>query len=210
MCKRNILVFAAHTDDGEFGCGGTITKLIGEGHRVIYVAFSAAEQSVLPQFPKDILRSEVKSATGTLGIKEEDCIVLGYNVRHFPAQRQEILEDMIRLGKQYQPEFVFLHSFRDTHQDHMVIAQEGFRAFKKTTMLAYEVPWNNLEFRTSCFYVLNENELQSKINALRCYKSQEHRSYATEEFIRSLAITRGTQIGQKYAEVFEVVRMINK
>jgi hypothetical protein len=37
-----------------------------------------------------------------------------------------------------------------------------------------------------------------------------HRSYANEEFIRSLAITRGAQIGQRYAEVFEVVRMIHE
>lgn len=210
MKAETILVLAAHTDDGEFGCGGTIAKLINQGCRAIYVAFSAAEQSVLPQFPKDILRYEVRDATKALGIKEEDCIVLNYDVRHFPEQRQRILDEMIMLGTKYQPQMVFLPSPRDTHQDHLVIAQEGFRAYKKVTMLGYEVPWNNLEFRTSCFYVLNDNELQTKINALKCYKSQEHRSYATEEFIRSLAITRGTQIGQRYAEVFEVIRMINK
>ena len=50
---KKVLILAPHTDDGEFGCGGTITKLISEGADVYYAAFSAAEQSVLPKFPKD-------------------------------------------------------------------------------------------------------------------------------------------------------------
>ena len=47
-----------------------------------------------------------------------------------------------------------------------------------------------------------------KLEALDCYNSQKGKNYASEEFIRSLARTRGTQIGQKYAEVFEVIRWI--
>ena len=41
-----------------------------------------------------------------------------------------------------------------------------------------------------------------------CYRSQAHRPYATEEFVRGLARTRGTQIGVKYAEAFQVFRWI--
>ena len=208
--EKIILVLAPHTDDGEFGCGGTVAKLISKGYRAVYIAFSAAEQSVLPEFPKDILRHEVVEATSALGIKKEDCIVFNFSVRKFPEQRQAILEKMVELNSQYNPEIVFLPSLNDTHQDHFVIAQEGFRAFKKTTILGYEVPWNNLDFRTSCFEVLTDQQLQIKLNALECYRSQKHRSYATGDFIRSLAITRGTQIGQKYAEVFEVIRMVYK
>lgn len=48
--KKRVLVLAPHTDDGEFGCGGTITKLINEGHEVYYAAFSACQQSVLPHY----------------------------------------------------------------------------------------------------------------------------------------------------------------
>ena len=52
-CKR-ILILAPHTDDGEFGCGGTISKYIEEGVEVYYAAFSACQQSVLKEFPSDI------------------------------------------------------------------------------------------------------------------------------------------------------------
>ena len=52
-----VLVLAPHTDDAEFGCGGTIAKLVSEGSEVHIAAFSACEQSVRPEFPKDILIS---------------------------------------------------------------------------------------------------------------------------------------------------------
>ena len=206
--KKNVLVLAPHTDDGEFGCGGSIAYYISKGYRVIYVAFSAAEQSVIPELPRDILRTEVLHATRVLGIEKDDCIVLNFEVRRFPEFRQQILDKMIQLGNEFRPDIVFLPSFNDTHQDHNTIAHEGFRAFKKTTMLAYEVPWNNLQFRTNCFVVLEDEHLKLKIEALSKYKSQMHRNYANSEFIRSLAITRGVQIGKKYAESFEVIRCL--
>lgn len=207
---NTFLILAPHTDDGELGCGGTAVQLLKKGWRGVYVAFSAAEQSVRLEFPRDILRHEVKKATTTLGIAETDCRVLHFNVRKFPEFRQDILEELVKLNRELKPDLVFMPSPHDTHQDHAVIAQEGFRAFKKTTLLGYEAPWNNLNFTTNCFYVLNEAELKQKIAALACYESQAHRSYASEEFVRSLAITRGVQIGQNYAEAFEVIRLIHR
>ena len=205
---KTILILAPHTDDGEFGCGGTIAKYVAEGVRVVYVAFSAAEQSVLPHLPRDILRTEVRKATAALGIADEDCLVFDFEVRRFPELRQSILDKMIELSRRFQPDIVFLPSANDTHQDHQVIAQEGFRAFKRTTMLGYEVPWNNLDFRTSCFIELTEQQLNIKTSSVQMYESQKHRDYASPEFIKSLALTRGVQIGKRYAEAFEVVRWI--
>lgn len=205
---KTLLVLAPHTDDGEFGCGGTIAKYVSEGWRAVYVAFSAAEQSVLPHLPRDILRKEVKEATLVLGIAPEDCIVLDFEVRKFPEQRQAILDEMVKLNRELQPDLVFLPSPNDTHQDHHVIAHEGFRAFKRTTMLGYEVPWNNLDFRTSCFVHLSEQDVGKKVESLARYQSQAHRVYASAEVVKSQAVFRGTQIGTQYAESFEVIRWI--
>ncbi len=41
---QRILVLAPHTDDGEFGCGGSIAKFIEAGKEVFYAAFSTAEK----------------------------------------------------------------------------------------------------------------------------------------------------------------------
>lgn len=203
-----ILILAPHTDDGEFGCGGTIASYVAKGARVIYVAFSAAEQAVQQHLPRDILRTEVRLATASLGIAEEDCLVFDFEVRRFPEFRQSILDLMIELNRCYAPDLVFLPSVNDTHQDHQTVAQEGFRAFKRTTMLGYEIPWNNLDFRTSCFVELSSEHLEAKVRAAGMYESQKHRKYSDPEFIRSLALIRGIQIEKRYAEAFEVVRWV--
>jgi len=208
--NKRILILAPHTDDGEFGCGGTINKFLEMDCKVFYVAFSSAEKSLPEGLPKDTLKKEVKEATSMLGIIPENLILLNYDVREFPQHRQEILEDMITFQKEINPDIVFLPSTFDTHQDHNTISSEGFRAFKRTTMLGYEIPWNNLTFNTSSFSILSEQNILAKIKSLECYKSQAFRTYASSSFIKSLAVTRGTQIGAEFAEVFEVIRWIIK
>lgn len=62
---------------------------------------------------------------------------------------------------------MFIPSLHDIHQDHTTIAQEGVRAFKNTTILGYELIWNNLTFNTQCFITLGEKDVQRKILALK-------------------------------------------
>ena len=205
---KRALVLAPHTDDGEFGCGGTIAKMIEEGTEVFLVAFSSCEKSVPEGYKNNVLVDELKNATAVLGIPKENVILLNYEVRIFPELRQEILQDIIDLRIKLNPDIVFMPSLDDIHQDHLTIAQEGLRAFKFCTILTYEMPWNNLAFSTSSFVKLDERHIQKKIDTLKEYHSQSHRPYSNEEFIRSLARTRGVQINTKYAETFNVLRWI--
>jgi N-acetylglucosamine malate deacetylase 1 len=206
--KKRILVLAPHTDDGEFGCGGTIAKLVAEKAEVFYAAFSVCELSVPSHLPKNILETEVKNATGVLGIKSKNLKIFRYGVRNFESYRQQILDDLVCLRNEIEPDLILMPSPHDIHQDHCTIGLEGVRAFKHISILGYELPWNNLTFNTQSFVFLEEEHLNKKIEALKCYQSQSNRVYASESFIRSLAITRGTQIGAKYAEAFEAIRWI--
>jgi LmbE family N-acetylglucosaminyl deacetylase len=208
MVGEKILLLSPHTDDGELGCGATISKLIRQGKQVYYAAFSACEQSVLPNFPKDILISEVKAATATLGIPSENLKLFRYDVRTFNYHRQAILDDLIKLRETIQPDTVLIPSVNDIHQDHKTMAEEALRAFKFVNIFSYELPWNNLNFNTCAFEVVSEEDAQCKVNALAQYKSQAHRPYANEEFLRSQLRMRGVQVAQRYAEVFEVVRLV--
>ncbi|MFM7661688.1 MAG: PIG-L deacetylase family protein, partial [Bacteroidota bacterium] len=168
----------------------------------------ACRQSVRKEFPEDILITEIKAASSILGIDNQNLILFDYNVRTFNYHRQEILDDILKLKAEIKPDIVFIPSLTDLHQDHFTIAQEGFRAFKFSSLLSYELPWNNLSFNTTSFMKLEERHIEKKINAILKYKSQSHRPYANEEFIRSLARTRGVQINTHYAECFEVIRWI--
>ena len=122
--------------------------------------------------------------------------------------RQEILDILVRLNTQISPDLVFLPLPDDLHQDHSTVAAEGMRAFKGTTIYAYEIPWNNMVFRTSAFVSLSEAQLERKVCALSHYESQRDRPYMSEEFTRSQARTRGVQIGVTFAEAFDVVRAV--
>lgn len=205
---QKILVLAPHTDDGEIGCGGSIARFIEEGKEVYYVAFSTARKSLRSGLPPNTLEIEVKAATKVLGIEESHLILFDYEVRMFPRYRQEILEDMIKIREKINPDLVLVPSPTDIHQDHQVIANEALRAFKKITILGYEEPWNNIVFSTRNFIKLEKRHIIKKIEALKCYKSQMHRTYLTEDFVWSLARIRGTQIENEYAEAFEVLRFI--
>ncbi|RUM69706.1 MAG: PIG-L family deacetylase [Sulfurovum sp.] len=205
---KKVFILAPHTDDGELGAGGTIAKLIEHGADVYYFAFSTAEESVPKGHPKDVLRTEVVNATKKLGIKKENVIIYNYTVRKLNYARQEILEDLIKYKRMITPDLVLMPSPHDIHQDHSTIAQEGLRAFKTCTILGYELIWNNLTFNTTSFIKLEAKHIQCKCNALKEYKSQDGRAYMSEDFIYSLAKTRGVQIGTQYAESFEVIRWI--
>ncbi len=204
---KRVLFLGAHTDD-EFGCSGTIARLVEEGKEVFYVAFSPCEESVPPGFPRDVLKKECLMAITKLGIKPENWHLLSYRVRHFPGLRQSILEDLVRFRDELNPDLLFVPASSDVHQDHHVISQEGLRAFKHITVLGYELPMNTITFRHVCFVPLEERHLNLKIASLACYESQKFRSYTNDDFIRSLARVRGVQAGVQYAEAFEVLRWI--
>ena len=202
------VVLAAHTDDGEFGCGGTLARLVDQGSLVTYVAFSICEASVPEGFPRDILATEVEEATQVLGIDPEHLLVYHYPVRYLPQHRQEILEELVRIGREFRPGLVLLPSTDDLHQDHQVICQEGVRAFKHTSILGYEMPWNNMSFTASAFVHLEAGHLDKKVAALRRYRSQQHRHYMAESLIMNLARIRGVQAGVEYAEAFQAIRWV--
>lgn len=208
ITDKTIFILAPHTDDGELGCGGTIAKLCAQGNKVLYIAFSSCNNSLLKEFPPDTLKKEVKKAVAVLGIAPDNLIILDYSVREFKDNRQSILDTMIQLREQYKPDIIFLPSSQDIHQDHQVIYEEGVRAFKYVTILGYELPWNNLLFKPGLFIKLGKSEITRKAEALMEYQSQLHRPYLDKELIFSQARVRGGQLASIYAEAFEVIRMI--
>jgi len=201
-----ILVLAPHTDDGELGCGGTIARLSANGNEVFYAAFCLCSKTLPATLPPNTLELECKKATAILGISPSRLILFNYEVRELPQFRQRILEELLQLNKNINPEMVLLPASSDIHQDHQVIHREGMRAFKNTTFAGYELPWNNYSIQTNFFVRLSENDLSKKIESLKAYESQSHRKYMNEDFIRSLAKVRGVQASSLYAEAFEVYR----
>ena len=68
--------------------------------------------------------------------------------------------------------------------------RRGLRAFKRTTILGYEIPWNNFDFGYQAYVALEQGHLERKVAALAKYGSQQHRRYSDPEYVWNLA--RGT------------------
>jgi LmbE family N-acetylglucosaminyl deacetylase len=206
-----ILILSPHTDDAELGCGGSIARMIEEGHELLWVVFSIAEDSLPNDLPKDTLKNEFLQVAKHLGLKDRSYMICDFRVRHMDEKRQEILEDLVKIRQSFQPDIVMMPSQNDYHQDHQVISNETIRAFKMhSSIIGYELPWNQMAFNTNMFIRLQKSHIEMKLDLLSHYKSQLQlgRSYFSPEYTYGLAKVRGTQCNSSYAEAFEVVRWI--
>ncbi len=202
-----IACLSPHTDDIELGCGGTISRLIEEGHDVYPIIFSICDTSLPDGYPKGTLKIENTNSLTYLGIPESNITYFDYEVRVFNYSRQDILENLVKLNRKINPDMVFIPSVDDYHQDHKTIAEEGIRCFKNNcTILSYELIWNNTGFKNQLYYELTDEHIKNKFNALSHYDTQKGRRYMSYDFISSLAKVRGIQNGVNLAEAFEVVR----
>jgi len=206
---QRILVLAPHTDDAELGCGGTIARLVEAGRDVFVAAFSTAEDSLPAGKAPDTLKKEFFAAMPVLGVPKSNLIVYDYRVRYLSYSRQEVLEAIVGLRGDIDPDLVLLPSGKDLHQDHQVVYMEGLRAFKHGSVLGYELPWNHIGFDAHVFSVLDGHHVEKKWEALQAYRTQFElgRLYFTREFIEGLARVRGTQVQAPWAEAFEVLRL---
>ncbi len=208
MDIRKVLVISPHTDDGELGAGGTITRWQEDGKEIHYLVFSGCELSIPNNLPKNTLRKECLNSTHILGIYPERVHILNFEVRSFPENRQKILDVIIEYKKIINPDTVLIPCSQDVHQDHQTIHSETIRAFKKDASIwCYEHPWNQMIFTANVFVRLNEDQVTNKVRALKQYDSQKDKNYFDERNIRAWVASRGAMIDAPYAESFEIVRM---
>ena len=198
----NILALSPHTDDIEIGCGGTLNKLKKEGSNIFVVNFSLSKNEEGTDTAPNV-GEEFQASMSILGAEYR---MLNLECRKLQDKRQEILDYLITLSKSHKFDAVFCHSSFDQHQDHQAVRNEAFRAFKSTTILGYELPWNCVQFRTDLFVKLSEEDLAAKVEMVNCYKSQLHRAYMYRQYIFDIARTRALSINTKYAECFELIR----
>lgn len=193
-----ILSISPHTDDSEIGCGGTLHKYRRHGVDVRVISLSH-------MFNDRDLIAEFTAALKLLDVRDHQ--VYDFSARNFTIQRQEILDALIGENKTYKPDIVLIPMKTDTHQDHKVVVDEAQRAFKYTTLISYELPWNTQSSDLNLFNSINIRDLQAKTAAFLEYKSQTNRAYYDKTFFHSLARVRGIQGGYMYAEAFNIIRV---
>ena len=208
-----IMAIGAHLDDIEIACGGTLAKAIAAGHQVKVLVMSKSgytnkEGSV--QRSDDVAVVEGVQALRTLGIN--DIEILDFPTKDIPF-RSDVVNAIDVSMAEYNPDIVFTHHPFDTHQAHEGVSKATIAAARrKNTVFFYEpiTPSGRsyVAFKPT-LYVDIEETLDKKIESLKCHRS-EYNKFGAEDWIEGVRCRcgfRGYEIGKKFAEAFEILRL---
>ena len=200
---KSVLFLGAHPDDIELGCGALIADIATQT-QLYCMTFSDNRKN--PDL-QNLVPEHIQSMR-VLGLRDDQIEIGTFETRRFPDSRQEILEKMLMLKRQLQPEVVFVHTQQDIHQDHVTVTQEALRAFRGTTVLGYDVLRSSYGFFPHFLVEVSEAGVKKKIAALAEYTTYANRYYFSEEVIRATAIRHGALAERPYAEGFDLIRIV--
>lgn len=200
---RRLCFIGAHPDDIELGCGALIAH-VAQQTEVLCVTLSDNQMNPALKTIVEEHRNSMKA----LGVPDSNVIVGSFETRRFPYSRQEILEYMIDLNRNFRPEIVFVHTKADIHQDHATVTEEALRAFRGTTVLGFDVLRSSYGFFPNFLVEVNQNDVDAKLNALAEYKTYQNKYYFNPEITRSTLIRHGALAERPYAEGFDILRVI--
>lgn len=224
---KNVLVVAPHADDEIIGCGGTIAKHIRKGDTVYVAIMTNASIGAPELFSLEGLqhvRSEALEAHKILGIEE----TFFYD---FPAPQLEqypqykIAGALNELLKKKNIDTLYIPHKGDLHLDHGAIYNACLVAARPLPgqcvrhIYAYETlsetewghPTVEAVFIPRYFNALNDSDFANKIEAMKCFSSQlkDFPSTRSIKAIEHLSALRGSYVGTKNAESFDIIRSIN-
>jgi len=197
--KPKILCLGAHSDDLEIGCGGTILKLAKEYPQadIRWVVFSAEGDRAV--------EAKKSAITFLSGFESKVIDILTFRDSYFPFIGSVIKDYFVKL-KDFSPDLIFTHYSNDAHQDHRLIAELTWNAFRDQMILEYEIPKYDGDVGNPNLYVpLDENIVQHKIkNINTAFPSQNGKVWFGEETFLAIMRLRGLESNSssKYAEGF--------
>jgi bacillithiol biosynthesis deacetylase BshB1 len=222
--KLHILAIAAHPDDIELGCAGTLIKHAQAGQAVGILDLTEGELGT--RGTPTLRRQEAQDAAKVMGIavRENAQMADGF-FRNDEAHQRKLISYI----RHFRPEIVLANSLDDRHPDHgrggRLIADAcflaGLRKIETEREGVQQTPWrpkrvfHMMQDRAfePAFIVDVSSVHEVKMEAIKCYRSQFHDPnsnepityIATEAFLQQLAsrdAMLGRRIGVQYGEGF--------
>ncbi len=228
--KLDVLAIAAHPDDAELACGGTIIRLVKLGKQVGILDLTRGELGT--RGTEQIREIEAREATKTLGVHARENLGLpDGNIEVNQANRLKVIEVIRR----YRPEIMFFPHWLERHPDHEHAHQLSREAWfyaglEKIVTIhdgqpqepfrprSYYHFMQTYEFVPS-FVVDITDEYEQRMESVRAFKSQFHDPESSEretflsspdfmQFLQSRFEYYGDRIGRKYGEPFFSVNLV--
>jgi LmbE family N-acetylglucosaminyl deacetylase len=223
-----VLVVVAHPDDEVLGCGGTIARLVREGHqvRIVIIGEGITSRHDKPQEAdaEQLTRLHRQAHAAGSKLKATDVVLC-----KLPDNRLDTvaLLDVVKLVEdlvqKFKPDVVYTHHPGDLNIDHGVVHRAVLTATRPTVgqsvrdIYAFEVPsstewaFHRIEpgFHPNVFVDVSET-LETKLDAMTCYESETRKfpHPRSPEALRAIAARWGSVVGCEAAEAFELVRSV--
>jgi LmbE family N-acetylglucosaminyl deacetylase len=194
MASTELLLFAAHCDDGELWAGGTISRLVENGKRV-----------VLAIAHHDATRRSEAEASGT---------VLGCEVR-FRENGVDLFEWVNACLSEIRPDILATHPIGDPHFEHDELGGTVSRVLTKSRQRkTYPRRWYWFDTYYSTkpeglpLLIDISDHFDRKRSALECHRSQSPDDLV--EMARTMNALHGRRIRADYAEAFHVFPLLGR
>jgi LmbE family N-acetylglucosaminyl deacetylase len=213
--KHNILAIGAHADDIEIGCGGTVALHAKNGDNVYMLVMTRPCYS---NYDGQVLREENVGEMETINgarVLNVKLINLDFESKRVPFS-PEAIEPINKIIDEYNIDVIYTHWLHDTHQDHRRTTESVMAAGRHVkNILMYEPEYpagrSYLGFRNQ-YYVDITPAFSLKMEALKQHVSQV-KKYGENIFLDAIEARskhRGYEIESKYAECFEVIRLLGE
>jgi len=226
--KLDILVLAAHPDDAELGCAGTLASHIAKGHKAGIVDFTKGELGT--RGTAEDREAEAASSASILGlsVRENLCLEDGF----FQNTRESQLA-VVQAIRKFQPEIVLTNAIKDRHPDHGRGAQLAYDSCFLSGLIKVETEDQGVQqqaWRPKAIYHFLQSEFiepdfvvdisdywEVKMKSIMAFKTQffdskskEPETYISKpgflRMVESRANELGHSIGARYGEGFTISR----
>ncbi len=227
--KLDILAFAAHPDDVELACSGTLLKAISNGKKAGIVDFTRGELGT--RGTPEIRDTEAADSARIMELSAREN--LGFRDGFFRNDEEHQLR-VIQAIRKYRPEIVLANAIDDRHSDHgraSALAKDacfmsGLRMIKTEDNGIIQEAWRPKvvyhyiqSVPLEPDFIVDVSEVwDARMNSIRAFKSQffdpqsdEPNTYISSPEFLAMIEARGKHyghaIGVRYGEGFTVERM---
>lgn len=203
--KKKIVCFGGHPDDPESGCGGTLARLVNNGHEVVIIYLTTGEAGIEGKSHSEAATIRKKEAINACAVLKARPVFVG-QIDGDTIMDNTWLAKVQKLIANEKPDLVFTHWPVDSHKDHQIASllmiQTWVRSERRYPLYFFEVCTGEqtMTFRPTDYVDITETQEQKR-KAVYCHVSQDPPGiYGCGH--ASMEDFRGRELGVKAAEAF--------